>query len=534
MAYAAQAGRGRKAVAAVQTAVRCAIYARVSTDERLGQAFNSLHAQREAGENFVASRRADGLVALPDEYSDGGFTGANTNRPGLQRLVADVEARRIDCVVVYKLDRLSRSMRDFLNLLDLFDRHDVSFVSVSQSFDTSTPIGKMTLNLLASFGEFERHVISERTRDKMRAARRRGRWTGGMPPLGYDVAPEGGRLVIHPSEAQEVRAIFGLYIEHRSLMAVAAELNRRGWRRKSWTTKDGKARVGKAWDRVNLHRVLTDHLYTGRQKLGNETFKGEHPAIVTKTVFDQVQRILAENNRTSGASHRNRHGALLRSILRCAACASSMSHAFTQRRGKAFRYYRCVNAIKNGATACPTGSVPAVKIENFVVEQLRRIGSDPALCEETFRQVQAQVAAERRALIAEARRLDRELGTTRVEVGRLTSTVTMASGAAADALMAKLAESQERFVTMERRHREVAERLKAVALKAIDPEAVGRALAQFTDVWDVLLAPERERVVRLLLERIDYAGSTGELTFTFSATGARLLAADVATAESTT
>jgi site-specific DNA recombinase len=529
MADAAQSGRGRKALASVQTAVRCALYSRVSTDERLGQAFNSLHAQREAGDNCVAARRGDSWVALPDDYSDGGYTGANTNRPGLQRLIADIEAGKVDCVIVYKLDRLSRSMRDFLNLLDLFERHNVSFVSVSQSFDTSTPIGKMTLNLLASFGEFERHVISERTRDKMRAARRRGRWTGGMPRLGYDVVPEGGRITINKDEADQVRAIFDLYLEHRALLPAAQELARRGWRRKSWTTKDGKGRVGRAWNKVDLHRLLTDPIYIGRQKLGNETFAGEHDAIVTKKVFDQVQRILRENNRNGGSGQRNRHGALLRGILRCAACDAAMTHAFTQRNGKAFRYYRCSHAIKNGA--CPTGSVPAIKIEEVVVDQIKRIGSDPALCEETFRQVQAQVAAERRALKAEAKRGDRDLASTRGDVGRLTSTVTMASGAAADALLAKLAESQERVVAQERRQREIAERLASLDGQEVEPEAVRRALTQFTDVWDVLLAPERERVVRLLIERIDYDG--GELKVTFSATGARLLTAEVAFAEST-
>jgi site-specific DNA recombinase len=278
---------------------------------------------------------------------------------------------------------------------------------------------------------------------------------------------------------------------------------------------------------VDLHRLLTDPIYIGRQKLGNETFDGEHDAIVTKKVFDQVQRILAENNRTAGASHRNRHGALLRGILRCAACDAAMTHAFTARRGKAFRYYRCVNAIKRGADACPTGSVPAATIEAFIVEQIKRIGADPALCDQTFRQVQAQSSAERRILKAESKRVDRELASVRAEVGRQTSTVTMANGPAADALMAKLEETQERLTTLESRKREIEQRVAALAAHDVDPEAVGRALAQFSDVWDVLLTPERERVVRLLIERIDYDAPRGELKFTFSATGATLLAAEM-------
>ena len=521
-------GRRSPAAVAVETPVRCAVYTRKSTDEGLDREFNTLQAQRATAESYIASQRDEGWIVLPDVYDDGGFSGATTQRPALQRLLADVDAGKIDCVVVYKYDRLSRSMLDFLQLLDFFKKRGVSFVSVSQRFDTSTPMGEVTLNILLTFAQFERQMTAERTRDKMRAARRRGRWTGGMPPLGYDVAREGGRLIRNNDEADRVRAVFELYIEKGSLLAVVQELWRRGWRRKSWTTRDGKVRIGRPWNNVDVHRLLTDPIYIGMQKLGDETFKGEHPAIVSKATFDRVQRILTGNNRTSGSGHRNRHGALLRGILRCAACDSSMSHAFTERRGKAFRYYRCTHAIKNGKDACPTGSVPAVKIEAFVVEQIKRIGSDPALCEETFRQVQAQLAAERRELTAEAKRVERELAATRADVGRLTRTLTMANGAAADALMTTVAESQERVVALERRQRDVADRQRVLDGQEVDPEAVGRALAQFTGVWDVLLAPERERVVRLLIDRVDYAGASGELQLTFSATGAKLLTAEFA------
>jgi site-specific DNA recombinase len=533
MAYAAQNGRGRKAIAAVQTAVRCGVYCRKSTTEGQDSAFNSLDNQQQAAESYVASQRHANWAVSTARYHDYGFSGGNIDRPALQRLLADAKNGSIDTIVVYRLDRLSRSLIDFLRIHEDLERWGVGLVSVTENINTTTPHGRMMVNVLLSFAQYERELIGERTRDKMSAARRLGRWTGGMPPLGYDIAPEGGKLVVNKDEADQVRVIFDLYVEHRALLPVAQELARRGWRRKSWTTRDGKRHEGREWNKVDLHRLLTDPICTGRQKLGNETFKGEHPAIIPKATFDQVQRILQGNNRTSGASHRNRHGALLRGILRCAACDSSMSHAFTRRNGKAFRYYRCVHAIKNGKDACPTGSVPAVKIEEFVVEQIKRIGADPALCEETFRQVQTQVAAEGRGLKAEAKRVDRDLASVRAEVGRLTSTLTMATGSAADALMARLAETQERGMTLERRHREVEDRQRALDGQDVDPEVVGRALAQFTDVWGVLLTPERERVVRLLIERIDYAGTDRELKITFSATGARLLSADTATAEST-
>ena len=510
---------GSSSAVVVRPAVRCAVYTRKSTDEGLDREFNTLQAQRAAAESYIASQRDEGWVAIPDSYDDGGFSGANTQRPALQRLLVDIEAGRVDCVVVYKYDRLSRSMLDFLQMLDLFKKRGVSFVSVSQRFDTSTPMGEVTLNILLTFAQFERQMTAERTRDKMHAARRRGRWTGGMPPLGYDVAPEGGRIVVNKDEAETVDSIFQLYLERESLLAVVQELRRRGARRKTWTTRDGRVREGREWNVADLQRLLRDPICIGRQKLGGETFKGEHPAIIPKATFDRVQRILDGNRRTSGASHRNRHGALLRGTLRCAACDAAMSHCYTTRRGRSYRYYRCVNAMKGGT--CPTGSVPALKIETLVVDQIRRIGTDSVLREETFRQVQAQVAAEARGWRAESKRIERELAAARAEIDGLTIAITRADGAAADALMAKLAESQERLVTLERRQRELADQPER---QPIDVDAVGRALAQFTELWDVLLAPERERVVRLLIERLDYDGAN--VKFHFSATGAQLLAAE--------
>ena len=196
--------------------LRCAIYTRKSTEEGLDQEFNSLDAQREAAEAFIQSQRREGWIALPELYDDGGFTGANMDRPALTRLLQAVEAGELDCVVVYKVDRLSRSLLDFTRMLSVFEKHKVSFVAVTQQFNTSTSLGRLTLNILLSFAQFERELIGERTRDKMSAARRKGKWVGGCPVLGYDVDPGGGRLVVNEEEAERVRAIFALFEEHRS------------------------------------------------------------------------------------------------------------------------------------------------------------------------------------------------------------------------------------------------------------------------------------------------------------------------------
>src|SRR5580698_2690100 len=204
--------------------VRCAIYTRKSTEEGLQQEFNSLDAQREASEAFVASQKHEGWQVVTEHFDDGGYTGGNMDRPALKRLLAAVEARSIDCIVVYKMDRLSRSLLDFARIIEIFDRNGVSFAAVTQQFNTTTSIGRLTLNILLSFAQFEREIISERTRDKMSAARRKGKWVGGTPLLGYVVAPAGGSLIVNSSEAGRVQEIFELYRTHRSLAAVVAEL----------------------------------------------------------------------------------------------------------------------------------------------------------------------------------------------------------------------------------------------------------------------------------------------------------------------
>ena len=511
--------------------VRCAIYTRKSTDEGLDKDFNTLDAQREAAEAYILSQKHEGWVALPDRYDDGGFTGANTNRPALRRLLADIELGRVDVVVVYKYDRLSRSMLDFLTMLDLFRRQDIAFVSVSQRFDTSTPVGEMTLNILLSFAQFERKLISERTRDKMSAARRRGKWTGGPPPLGYDVAPEGGRLVVNGEEAEQVRAIFDLYIERRSLIAVAQELNRRGWRRKSWTTKDGRRREGKSWDKASVRQAVSDPIYAGLQKLRGETFRGEHEGIVPKALFQEAQRILAENRRTSGATHRNQTGALLRELLRCAACDAAMVHHWTRKAGREYRYYTCTHAQKLGRSACPTRSIPAGEIEEFVVERIAAIGADPGLQRETFRQVIAQARAERRALAAEASRLERDLAALRRETAGLVGQLASATAAATAAVTAGIEEREQRRISSERRLTEIRRSLAVVEAQEIDESDLRRALVESVPLWKVLTVPERERVIRMLIERIDYDGRDGSMRISYRLVGLAHLATEVATEE---
>ena len=239
------------------------MYARKSTEEGLEQEFNSLDAQREAAEAYIKSQRHLGLTLLPQHYDDGGFTGGNIDRPALQQLLADIDAHRVDAVIVYKVDRLSRSLLDFARLMDRFDQRSVSFISVTQQFNTTHSLGRLTLNILLSFAQFELEIVSERTRDKMSAARRKGKWIGGTPLLGYDVDAPGGRLIVNDAEAIRVREIFKLYAKHRSIPALILELERRRWSTKSWT-RGGVKRVGTQFNKPKLIRLLTNATYAGK------------------------------------------------------------------------------------------------------------------------------------------------------------------------------------------------------------------------------------------------------------------------------
>src|SRR6266478_5481070 len=221
------------------TIVRCAIYTRKSTEEGLEQEFNSLDAQRESAEAYIKSQTHEGWECLAGHYDDGGFTGGNIERPALKELLAEIEAGRVDCVVVYKVDRLSRSLLDFARIMEVFDKRGVTFVSVTQQLNTNSPMGRLTLNVLLSFAQFEREIISERTRDKISAARRKGKWTGGHTLLGYDIETRGFKLVVNDDEAFRVRAIYDLYLEHHAMIPVIKELDRRGWLNKRWTTRKG-------------------------------------------------------------------------------------------------------------------------------------------------------------------------------------------------------------------------------------------------------------------------------------------------------
>jgi len=348
--------------------LRCAIYTRKSTEEGLDMEFNTLDAQREACEAYIASQKSEGWVATRDRYDDGGFSGGNLERPGLKQLLADINDGLVDVVVVYKIDRLSRSLMDFSKLVEVFDRNGVTFVSVTQSFNTTTSMGRLTLNILLSFAQFEREVIGERIRDKVAASRKRGIWMGGYVPLGYDVQDR--KLLVNDEEAASVRLIFQRFVELGSATVLARELRGDGFRNKQ----------GTLIDKGYLYRLLNNRVYRGEAVHKGKAYPGEHDAIIDEALWDQVHAILKESPRKRANNSRSRTPALLKGLI-FSDTGAAMTPTSTKKGAKLYRYYVSMDIIRNRETGEETAPMrlAAGMVEDAVVTEVRRILQTPEM-----------------------------------------------------------------------------------------------------------------------------------------------------------
>lgn len=357
--------------------LRCAVYTRKSSEEGLEQEFNSLHAQREACESYIASQRSEGWVLVRDQYDDGGISGGTLERPGLQRLLADIDEGLIDVVVVYKIDRLSRSLTDFAKLVEVFDRNGVTFVSVTQSFNTTTSMGRLTLNILLSFAQFEREVTAERIRDKFAASRKKGMWMGGVPPFGYRV--ENRKLVVDERSAAHVRWIFARFIEIGSATELAREVAKRGIH----TPR------GQRIDKKYIYRLLNNRALIGEAVHKGESYPGEHEAIIDRATWDKVHAILKESPRKRAARTRAETPALLKGLI-FGPDGAAFSPSHTRSGGKLYRYYVSQTVLKHGAGSCPVSRVAAGQIEATVIHQLRAMFRQPEIVAGTWKAARSQ------------------------------------------------------------------------------------------------------------------------------------------------
>jgi DNA invertase Pin-like site-specific DNA recombinase len=376
----------------IKRKLRCAVYCRKSSEEGLEQEFNSLAAQREACEAYIASQKAEGWLLVGDRYDDGGFSGGTLERPALKRLLADIEAKRVDVILVYKIDRLSRSLMDFSKLVEAFERNQVTFVSVTQSFNTTTSMGRLTLNILLSFAQFEREVIGERIRDKFAASRRKGMWMGGWAPLGYDIKDR--KLVINEPEAKLVQSIFRRFARGIQPQALIEQLANEGARNKN----------GKPIDKGYLYRVLHNRLYLGEAVHKGTSYPGEHEAIIEPDLWDQVHGLVTASPRTRTKRALGRTPALLTGLI-FGPTGTAMTPAHTRKGGRLYRYYVSTETIRTGAIDDSIRRVSAAQIEAVVIAQIKAMLQSPEIIVATWRAArkaiqgltEGQVAAELRA-----------------------------------------------------------------------------------------------------------------------------------------
>jgi site-specific DNA recombinase len=386
----------------VRQKVRCAIYTRKSTEDGLEQDFNSLDAQREACEAFIASQKHEGWVALPTQYDDGGYSGGTLERPAVQRLLADIRGSKVDAIVVYKIDRLTRSLLDFAKIVEVFDAHGASFVSVTQAFNTATSMGRLTLNVLLSFVQFEREVTGERIRDKIAASKKKGMWMGGYPPLGYDVKDR--KLAVNETEAEAARYVFRCYQELRSVRLLKEHLDAAGIVSKRRTAPDGRPYGGKPIARGALYHMLRNRLYRGEIVHRHQAYPGEHEPIIDDDLWRKVQSTLAANRVDRGAGKGSRHLSLLAGLI-YDAHGEPMTPSHAVKKGVRYRYYVSKSLVTGGVKAARRGQrIPASHIEALVTGRIRAGLADPVTVLNAV-QCRGPDAVSQKRLLDEAARL---------------------------------------------------------------------------------------------------------------------------------
>jgi site-specific DNA recombinase len=410
-------------------------------------------------------------------------------------------------VVVYKVDRLSRSLLDFARMLSIFEKHEVSFSAVTQNFNSHTPMGKLTLNILLSFAQFERELIAERTSDKIAASRKRGKWGGGPPILGYNVVREvgGPRIVVNKKEARRVQQIFHMYLETGSIVATLKRLDELGWMTKFYKTKHGHPRGGRPFDNGTLRRVLRNVTYIGMIGYRGEAYEGEHEGIVDPDLFHQVQRQL-NNSAANHTRRRSKYKHLLQGLVRCKHCGSGMTSSAVEKNGRRYRYYVCLKAQKRGWHLCPCPSLPAGELEQFVIDHIRSLGQDGSLVLETIEAAQNKIREQIDNLKAQRRRAEKSIVDANKDIAEM---------AGKNPSPEDLACAQQQLDDAEDEITKTDKKLDQLDNRLIDEDELVGALESFEPVWKMLSMDEQRRVIRLLVRQVEYDAEQDSVVVTF-------------------
>jgi site-specific DNA recombinase len=485
--------------------VRCAIYTRKSHEEGLDQDFNSLDAQRSAAEAFIQSQVHEGWKLVPARYDDGGFSGGNMDRPALNSLIEDIKARKIDCVVVYKVDRLSRSLLDFSRLISLFDEYQVSFVSVTQQFNTTTSMGRLTLNILLSFAQFEREIIGERIRDKKLLTARQGKYIGGQPKLGFDIVDR--RYAVNEVEAKLVRRIFKLATQQQSCLKIAETLNAEGLRSKVFMTKTGKTMGGKHYTSRLIHNILTDAKYIGKIVHKGQAYDAEHPAILSPELFEQVRNVL-RSNRVYTHTHQTKRFAMLRRLVHCSHCGSLVMPAWTNNNGREYRYYTCAKKVKTGYSKCALPSLPAGELEKMVIDQMRYLIRHPDVIAHTYREV---CAGSQTGPDPEVLAQLEELRQSRQQTHLAARSLLDLKDPDGPLVKSELKRLNDQMKSLDDSIRN----LEAATTSAspVDLAEITNALSRLDPIWEVLYPEEQSRILELLIESVTVSENNVDIRF---------------------
>jgi site-specific DNA recombinase len=494
----------------------CAIYTRKSTDENLGSDFTSLDSQREYCESFVKSRAGEGWRVFPVEYNDPGFTGGNMDRPGLKQLLADARQGKFQAVVTYKYDRLSRNTKDFLHILDTFDKHGIVYVSVTQPIDTSSSVGRLMRSILVDFSQFERELISERTRDKRAAMAKRGKWPGGHPILGFDVNRETKKMFPHPDEAKQARTIFETYLRTKSLSQTARAINKDGIRMKVWTNVKGNRKGGRRFNKMNLDYLLRNPVFIGKIRHKENVYEGEHKGIIDLELFQRVQKQLTSNGEKNKSPNQDKHHFLLRGLVRCEACGYQMIPNFAYSKGRKYFYYKCLSVDKLDKSACPTKSVSACELEKIVLDRLAFLGKNKALVEKIVLRAKELTVTELPSKLQQKVRLVAEIGKLESEDGNVTAILAEQGkeNHLYRALIDKLGQTAERREELEKQVQALDHEIARLESRQIEAEVIRRNLENFSRVFAKLTPEKQKELMALLVQEVGYGQDQGKIKLT--------------------
>ena len=472
--------------------VRCGIYTRKSHEDGLELEFNSLDAQRESAENYIASQKENGWIALPEKYDDGGFSGGNMERPALKQLMADVKAGNIDCIVVYKIDRLSRSLLDFTQLIETLNKYNVNFVSVTQHIQTTDSAGRMMLNILMTFSQYEREIIAERIKDKIAMSKRRGKYCGGYQIIGYDVDHEKKKLVINEKESEIVKYIFARYPELGSAKKLAAELNEKGYRTKTWTSRKDRHHEGQPWNTGHIFRVLNSPVYLGKVTHYEKTFPGEHDAIISQKAWDKVHQIFEDSCHGQKRKSKIEMNTPLRGIIRCGHCGGAMAPTYSRNGKRRYTYYFCQKDSKRAVSTCPLKRIPGGDVEKAVIQQLGAVFRTPSLMAHTFAKASELESSERERLVIEKQSCESEIFNIQSEITKLMGT--------------NLPEKDDKIESVKNlvtRLNGIKEELLRFKTDPINEQDVVGAFGNIEELWELLFPAEQYRLMRLIIESIN-------------------------------